>query len=111
MKKIFTLMISMALLVLSSCSLDADLKSAITTNAAWESSSDAKAGMYGMLSRFRGAFTTDYIYWGEYRTGLWALALETSPRLQETRYMQMPSLQHTLRPTGQICIPLSMMPT
>lgn len=64
-------MISMTLLVLSSCSLDADLKSAITTNAAWESSSDAKAGMYGMLSRFRGAFTTDYIYWGEYRTGLW----------------------------------------
>jgi hypothetical protein len=71
MKKIFRLFIYTSLLIMSSCSLDADLKSAITTNGAWETSSDAKAAMYGMLSRFRGAFSSDYIYWGEYRTGLW----------------------------------------
>jgi len=71
MKKIFLFAAALLTLAASSCSLDADLKSAITTEGAWETSGDAKAAMYGMLGQFRSAFMTNYMYWGEYRTGLW----------------------------------------
>lgn len=71
MKKIYLYLILAVMVSASSCTLDADLKSAITTQSAWSTSTDAKAAMYGMLSKFRSAYSSAYMYWGEYRTGLW----------------------------------------
>jgi hypothetical protein len=69
MKKI--LLYALALISAVSCSLDVDEKSAITTPTAWSSSSDAQAAVYGMMNRFRSAFNSNYMYWGEYRSGIW----------------------------------------
>lgn len=71
MKKSYISILLAALVTITSCTLDADLKSAITTPSAWSTPNDAKAGMYGVLSQFRAAFMSGYMYWGEYRTGLW----------------------------------------
>jgi hypothetical protein len=38
----------------------------------WQDEGDALSAMYGLYNRFRSAFNANYIYWGEYRTGLWA---------------------------------------
>lgn len=82
MKTIYRISIAAVLTVLlGACHGDLDIsqKGGITTNDAWQSSSDAKAAMYGMLSTFRAAFATDYMYWGEYRTGLWGKGIESQP--------------------------------
>ena len=51
--------------------LDLVPESSITTGSMWKSSSDAKAALTGSLNRFRLAFQTDYISWGDYRTGFY----------------------------------------
>src|SRR5690606_1843640 len=58
--------------------LEVDLESAITANSMWQDESDAKAAIFGAYTRMRSAFSTNYIFWGEYRTGLWGKGLETS---------------------------------
>lgn len=67
-------------LLMPSCSdkLEVDLESAITANSMWKDESDAKAAIYGAYVRMRSTFSTAYIFWGEYRTGLWGKGLETS---------------------------------
>ncbi len=67
-------------LLLPSCSdkLEVDLESAITAPAMWQDESDAKAAIFGAYTRMREAFSTSYIYWGEYRTGLWGSGLATN---------------------------------
>lgn len=67
-------------LMLQSCSdkLEVDLESAITANSMWQDESDAKSAIFGAYTRMREAFSTSYIYWGEYRTGLWGPGLATN---------------------------------
>ena len=72
-------------LMLASCAfqgchkkLDVNLESAITANSMWQSESDAVAAMYGTFNKFRSSFSTSYIFWGEYRSGLWGSGLATN---------------------------------
>jgi len=58
--------------------LDVDLKSSITANSMWQEESDVRAAMYGAYNKFRSSFANAYIYWGEYRSGLWGAGLATN---------------------------------
>lgn len=82
MKKIIfnTIIFFAASILIPSCSdkLEVDLESAITANSMWKDESDAKAAIFGAYTRMRSAFSTSYIFWGEYRTGLWGKGLETN---------------------------------
>lgn len=66
--------IVLAAVLLTSCHGDLDItqKSEISANSMWKSESDATSAMYGLYNKFRAAFSSGYVYWGEYRTGLWA---------------------------------------
>ncbi|MFC3196851.1 RagB/SusD family nutrient uptake outer membrane protein [Parapedobacter deserti] len=68
------------LLGLQAChdKLDVNQKSAITANSMWESEGDAKAAMYGIYNQMRSTFSAAYIFWGEYRSGLWGPGLATN---------------------------------
>ena len=68
-------------------------KSQITANSMWASESDATAAMYGMYNQFRSAFSTGYIYWGEYRTGLWGEGLASQSDRDNT-YLNRLSSSH-----------------
>lgn len=54
-------------------------KGALTTNEAWASAEDAETCMNGMMSQFRAAYASAYMYWGEYRTGLWGEGMSSRP--------------------------------
>lgn len=58
--------------------LNVDLESAITANSMWASEGDAKAAVYGTFNKFRSTFSAAYIFWGEYRSGLWGAGLATN---------------------------------
>ncbi|GGG87148.1 membrane protein [Parapedobacter pyrenivorans] len=58
--------------------LNVDLESAITANSMWQDEGDAKAAVYGTFNKFRSSFATAYIFWGEYRSGLWGPGLATN---------------------------------
>lgn len=58
--------------------LNVDLKSAVTANTMWQSEGDAVAAVNGLMSQFRSAYSTSYIFWGEYRTGIWGPGLATN---------------------------------
>lgn len=58
--------------------LNVDLESAITANSMWASEGDAKAAVYGTFNKFRSSFAAAYIFWGEYRSGLWGAGLATN---------------------------------
>ena len=62
-----------AVIVLTACHGDLDIvqKSAVSANSMWKEEGDATSAMYGMYNKFRETFSTGYIFWGEYRTGLW----------------------------------------
>ena len=79
--------------MLPSCSkkLEVDLESAITANSMWQDESDAKAAIFGAYTRMREAFSTSYIYWGEYRTGLWGTGLATNAGYSNTYSNQLNS--------------------
>lgn len=64
-----------------SCHGDLDIaqKGQVTGDDAWDGQSNALANMNGMMSTFRAAFATDYMYWGEYRTQIWGKGNETQP--------------------------------
>lgn len=68
------------LLAFQSChdKLDVKLESAITANSMWESEGDAKAAVYGTFNKFRSTFAAAYVFWGEYRSGLWGAGLATN---------------------------------
>ena len=82
MKKIFGILCLITLSLAGvSCHGDLDIaqKGQVTGGDAWGSQSNALANMYGMMSTFRAAFATDYMYWGEYRTQIWGKGNETQP--------------------------------
>lgn len=58
---------------LTGCHGDLDItqKTAITSKSMWQDEDDAVAAVNGMFNRFRSSFSYGYMYWGEYRTGLW----------------------------------------
>lgn len=58
--------------------LNVDLKSAVTANSMWQSEGDAVAAVNGLMSQFRTAYASSYIFWGEYRSGVWGPGLATS---------------------------------
>src|SRR5690554_2294901 len=58
--------------------LNVDLKSAVTANSMWQSEGDAVAAVNGLMSQFRSAYASSYIFWGEYRSGVWGPGLATS---------------------------------
>ena len=80
---------------LSSCHDDllVSQKSQITANSMWTSENDATAAMYGMHNQFRSAFSAGYIYWGEYRTGLWGEGLASQSDRDNT-YLNRLSSSH-----------------
>ncbi|SBV90613.1 RagB/SusD family nutrient uptake outer membrane protein [uncultured Dysgonomonas sp.] len=64
--------ISIICLALASCDLlDIDQNTKVTTGTAWSTENSAKANVTGMYYRMRSAFSQGFIYWGEYRNGLW----------------------------------------
>jgi len=68
-------------------------KSQITSNSMWTNESDANAAMYGMYNKFRSAYATGYIYWGEYRDGMWGEGL-TSQSDRDNTYLNRLSSSH-----------------
>ncbi len=58
---------------LSSCDkwLDIDQNTKVTTGTAWATENSAKANVTGMYHLMRSAFSQGFIYWGEYRNGMW----------------------------------------
>ncbi len=54
-------------------------KGALTTNEAWASAEDAETCMHGMMSQFRAAYATAYMFWGEYRSGIWGEGMSSRP--------------------------------
>lgn len=54
-------------------------KGALTTNEAWASAEDAETCMNGMMSQFRAAYATAYMFWGEYRSGIWGEGMSSRP--------------------------------
>ncbi|MEL7586150.1 MAG: RagB/SusD family nutrient uptake outer membrane protein [Prolixibacteraceae bacterium] len=82
-------------LLFSSCHDDllVTQKSEITANSMWTSESDATAAMYGMYNKFRAAFNQGYMYWGEYRNGLWGDGLASQSDRDNT-YLNRISSSH-----------------
>lgn len=79
-KRIYLMYIMAGLLGLQAChdKLDVDQKSAITANSMWQDEGDAVAAVYGAYNKMRSAFADAYIFWGEYRSGLWGPGLATN---------------------------------
>ena len=70
-KSIISILFAGALL--SSCHGDLDIvqKSEVSAGSMWKTQDDAISAMYGLYNQFRSSFSSGYVYWGEYRTGLW----------------------------------------
>lgn len=81
LKNIIILLI-VSLMMLPSCNDDLNVEniSSVASTSMWKDKDDAEAAMYGLYNQFRSAFSWGYIFWGEYRTGLWGdgLISETS---------------------------------
>jgi len=80
----------------SACHDDLDVaqKSEITSISMWTSESDATASVYGMYNKFRSTFSVGYVYWGEYRTGLWGEGLASQAERDAT-YLNRLNSSHT----------------
>lgn len=81
MKTKYIYLILSVLFAFSSCHGDLDVKqtSEITANSMWEDENDATSAMYGVYNKFRSTFNQGYMYWGEYRTGLWGEGMTSQP--------------------------------
>jgi starch-binding outer membrane protein, SusD/RagB family len=68
------------LLGLQAChdKLNIDQKSAITAPSMWQDEGDARAAVFGAYNKMRSTFADAYIFWGEYRSGLWGRGLATN---------------------------------
>ncbi|MCD8270411.1 MAG: hypothetical protein LUD46_19570 [Parabacteroides sp.] len=74
-KTILSILLAGTLLTACHGDLNIVQKSEVSANSMWQDEGDATSAMYGMYNKFRAAFNTGYIYWGEYRTGLWGEGL------------------------------------
>lgn len=77
--RINILLLILATVSFSACHGDLNItqKSEVSANSMWKNENDATSAMYGLHNKFRSAFSTGYIYWGEYRTGLWGDGMTT----------------------------------
>lgn len=77
--RINILLLILAGVSFSACHGDLNItqKSEVSANSMWKNENDATSAMYGLHNKFRSAFSTGYIYWGEYRTGLWGDGMTT----------------------------------
>lgn len=73
MKNINIILFFLICTLLISCHDDLDIiqKSEVSAKSMWQEEGDATSAVYGLYNRFRSAFAQGYMYWGEYRTGLW----------------------------------------
>ena len=87
------LVILLAGTLLASCHGDLNIiqKSEVSANSMWQDEGDATSAMYGMFNKFRATFSTGYIYWGEYRTGLWADGLAGQTARDQVYQNQIPT--------------------
>ncbi|WP_298647758.1 RagB/SusD family nutrient uptake outer membrane protein [uncultured Proteiniphilum sp.] len=79
--------------VLTACHADLDIqqKSEVSANSMWQDEGDAKSAMYGLYNSFRSGFSIGYIYWGEYRTGLWSDGLTGQTSRDQVYQNQLPT--------------------
>lgn len=82
--------------VLAACHADLDIqqKSDVSANSMWQDERDATSAMYGLYNKFRSTFSTGYIYWGEYRTGLWGEGMLSQTSRDQVYQNQIPT-NHT----------------
>ena len=83
-------------MLLSACNGDLDIinNSAVSSNSMWQEEGDATAAMYGLYNKFRSSFSERYMYWGEYRTGLWGDGLTGQTSRDQVYQNQIPT-NHT----------------
>ena len=83
-------------MLLSACNGDLDIinNSAVSSNSMWKEEGDATAAMYGLYNKFRSSFSEGYMYWGEYRTGLWGDGLTGQTSRDQVYQNQIPT-NHT----------------
>lgn len=74
--------------------LDIQQKSDVSANSMWQDEKDALSAMYGLYDIFRSTFSNGYVYWGEYRTGLWGDGLMTQTSRDQVYQNQIPT-NHT----------------
>ncbi|MEA4905562.1 MAG: RagB/SusD family nutrient uptake outer membrane protein [Petrimonas sp.] len=79
--------------LLTACHGDLDIiqKSEVSANSMWQDEGDATSAVYGLYNRFRSAFQQGYMYWGEYRTGLWADGLTGQTERDQVYQNQIPT--------------------
>lgn len=72
--KINKIILIFSIIFLFSCEglLDIEQNTQISGGTAWSTESSAKANVAGMYVRMRSAFSQGFVYWGDYRNGLWA---------------------------------------
>jgi hypothetical protein len=80
-------------MLLSACNGDLDIinNSAVSSNSMWQEEGDATAAMYGLYNEFRSSFSEGYMYWGEYRTGLWGDGLTGQTSRDQVYQNQIPT--------------------
>ena len=79
--------------VLTACHADLDIqqKSEVSANSMWQDEGDATSAMYGLYNKFRSTFSQGYMYWGEYRTGLWGDGLTGQTARDQVYQNQIPT--------------------
>lgn len=94
--KIKIILVSTIIMLLSACNGDLDVinNSAVSSNSMWQEEGDATAAMYGLYNKFRSSFSEGYMYWGEYRTGLWGDGLTGQTSRDQVYQNQIPT-NHT----------------
>lgn len=90
------ILVSTLFMLLSACNGDLDIinNSAVSSNSMWQEEGDATAAMYGLYNKFRSSFSEGYMYWGEYRTGLWGDGLTGQTSRDQVYQNQIPT-NHT----------------
>ncbi|MBF1428689.1 RagB/SusD family nutrient uptake outer membrane protein [Hoylesella nanceiensis] len=90
------ILVSTLFMLLSACNGDLDIinNSAVSSNSMWQEEGDATAAMYGLYNKFRSSFSEGYMYWGEYRTGLWGDGLTGQTSRDQIYQNQIPT-NHT----------------
>jgi|AGTN01.3.fsa_nt_gi SusD family. len=83
----------MILAVFTACHSDLDIqqKSEVSANSMWQDEGDAASAVYGLYNRFRSTFSQGYMYWGEYRTGLWGDGLTGQTARDQIYQNQIPT--------------------
>lgn len=90
------ILVSTLFMLLSACNGDLDVinNSAVSSSSMWQEEGDATAAMYGLYNKFRSSFSEGYMYWGEYRTGLWGDGLTGQTSRDQVYQNQIPT-NHT----------------